>query len=264
MTRSIPKTLAPVVERLELEQPEVVTLQDLASIAKDLDLRTAPPLLAYRLRERGWLLPTPTRGVWEFAPGARAGPYSRSGPLLALRAALARAPDLPLAVALSSAAWGHGLADRVPPRLELALLPGRRPPAGLERQARILPFESRLEPEPLRGVPVQRFETMLVHMAARPTHVRSWGGVVTWIADVVVEAEEPDLRHELAGRPGAVRIRLAYLLQGMWPSLADELARDKRTKVWFGPRAKLRRHSQRLLVADSILPFDPAGLPQVR
>ena len=82
MTRSVPISLAPVVERLELDQPELVTLEQLTKIAAELGVRTAPALIAYRLRMRGWLLSTGLSGAWEFAPGAHAGPYSRGGPLL--------------------------------------------------------------------------------------------------------------------------------------------------------------------------------------
>ena len=41
-------------------------------------VRTATRTVATRLRERGWLLPTGQRGVWEFAPAAVAGAYSLS------------------------------------------------------------------------------------------------------------------------------------------------------------------------------------------
>jgi hypothetical protein len=134
----------------------------------------------------------------------------------------------------------------------------------LRRKARVLSFDARLAPVVRKGVPIQRFETLLVHMAARPSRVRSWGAVVDWLADVVAEAEEADVLTELKGRARAVDIRLAYLVQGLWPGLAQRLGEGATSKVWFGPRRKLRRHSQRWMVADSILPFDPAKLPAVR
>ena len=264
MTRSIPSSLAPVVERLELDQPEIVTLQELTEIAAEAGIGTAPALIAHRLRKRGWLLSTGLNGAWEFAPGAHAGPQSRGGPLLTVRAALALHPELAVSVALGSAAWAHGLADRAPLRVELALPPEARVPAGLMRKARVLSFDARLAPVVRKGVPVQRFETLLVHMAARPSHVRSWGAVLDWLADVVAEAEEADLLAELADRPPAAEVRLAYLIQGLWPDLAQRLGVGVTSKIWFGPRGKLRRHSQRWRVADSILPFDPAKLPAVR
>ena len=264
MTRSIPKGLAPVIERLELDQREIVTLEELTEIAAEAGVRTAPALIAHRLRKRGWLLSTGLSGVWEFAPGALAGPYSRGGPLLPVRAAFALMPELPAAVALTSAAWTYGLADRAPSQIELAVKPGERVPAGLCRRARVLRFDARLNPVERRGVRVQRFETILVHLAARPSHVKSWGAVAEWLGDIVADAVEVDILSELVDRPRAVRVRLAYLLQGLWPELAQRVGADAGTKVWFGPRKKLRRHDQQWHIADSILPFDPTQFSRVR
>jgi len=62
-----------------------------------------------------------------------------------------------------------------------------------------------------------------------------------------------------------VRVRLAYLLHGVSPELADRLLPPEEggrsaAKVWFGPRTSLKRHSSRFAVADTLLPFDPASL----
>lgn len=263
-TRSVPASLAPVVERLELEQTIILTLEHLTELAAELGVRTAPALIAHRLRSRGWLLSTGLSGAWEFAPGAHAGPYSRGGPLLPVRAAFALMPELSAAVALTSAAWVHGLGDRTPSRIELAVKLGEGVPAGLRRKARLLNFDARLDPVKRKGVPVQQFETILVHMAARPSQVKSWGAVAGWLGDTVADAVEADVLAELADRPRAVRVRLAYLLQGLWPELAQRIGADAVTKVWFGPRRKLRRHSQRWHIADSVLPFDPAKFSCVR
>jgi len=264
MTRNLPKSLAPVVECLELNQPEIVTLKQLTEIAAEVGIRTSSSLVAHRLRECGWLLGTGLSGVWEFAPGAHAGPHSRGGPLLQVKAAFALMPDLPAAVALASAVWAHGLADRIPAKIELAVKPGVSVPAGLERRTQILRFNARLDPVKRKGVPVQRFESLLVHMAARPSVIKSWGGIAEWLGDVVSEAIEADILLELADRPRAVGVRLAYLLQGLWPELSEHIGENASTKVWFGPRGKLRRHSQQLQIADTILPFAPAKLPRVR
>lgn len=264
MTRSVPIALAPVVERLELDQPEVVTLKQLTRLVTELGVRTAPALVAHRLQALGWLLRTGLSGAWEFAPGAHAGPHSRGGPLLPVKAALALMPELPAAVALTSAAWVHGLAGRTPPRIQVAVKPGARVPAGLVRNVQILRFDARLKPVKRRGVPVQRFESLLLHMAARPSMVKSWEEVVEWLGDIVAEIVEADVLLELEDRPRAVRMRLAYLVQGLWPELSERIGSGGGSKVWFGPRAKLRRHSQRWHMADSLLPFDPATLPRVR
>ncbi len=54
------------------------------------------------------------------------------------------------------------------------------------------------------------------------------------------------------------------LLQGMRPDIARLFASDVVNKVWFGPRGNLRRHGQAWLIADTLLPLDPAKLPDVR
>lgn len=264
MTRTVPATLAPIVERLELDQPVIVTLDEIRELTREFGIRTAPALVAHRLQTRGWLLKTGLSGAWEFAPGAHAGPHSRGGPLLPIQAALALEPNLPVSVALNSAAWVHGLADRAPAKVQVSVKSGVRVPAGLLRNVRVLRFDARLEPLKRKGVHVQRFESLLVHMAARPSQVKPWADVVEWLGDIVVEAVEADVVRELEDRPRAVRVRLAYLLQGVWPELSDRICSGTNTKVWFGPRQKLRRHSQRWRVADSLLPFDPAALARVR
>ena len=263
-TRTIPRGLGQIVERLELDRPQVITLNELKAIVQEAGIGTSPRLVAQRLRERGWLLSTGLRGVWEFAPASHAGAHSRGGPLLPAIAAFALDPQLRAVVARGSAAWLHGLADRAPRRLELAAVPGERVPAGLERRAKIVIFSARLEPVWKRGLPIQQFETLLVHLAARPSQVSSWGAVAEWLGDVVAGADEAKILSELSDRPRAVWARLAYLISGLWPELAERLGADVTTKVWFGPRRKLRRHSQKWQIADSILPFDPRTLPRVR
>ena len=253
-----------MLQRLELDQPAVVTLKRLTELAAEAGVGTAPELIAHRLRARGWLLPTGLTGVWEFAPAAHAGPHSRGGPLLPVAAAFALRPDLRAAVALGSAAWAHGLADRAPVRAVVAAAPDARLPEGLKRRVDVVRFSSRLPSVQQKGVPVQRLETLLVHLAARPKHVSSWGEVAEWLGDVVAEAEVSKVVTELEGRPRSVRIRLAYLTQGVRPELAERIDARPTSKVWFGPRRELRRHSQKWLVADTLLPFDPAKLPLVR
>jgi hypothetical protein len=80
LTRSIPPSLAPVLERLELDDARLVTTERLAELLRQAGVRTAPRTVAARLRDRGWLLATDQRGVWEFAPAALAGAHSRIGP----------------------------------------------------------------------------------------------------------------------------------------------------------------------------------------
>lgn len=260
VTRTLSPVLGAVVESLELEQPQIVTMALLRDLVQRHGIGTDPRLVALRLRQRGWLLATGVRGVWEFAPGAHAGPYGHGDPLGGVKAAALRYPDLRLQVALSTAAWATGHADRVPGRVEVALPLGVRAPAPLSAAARVTRFDARLEPVKVKGAKVHRPETVLVHMAHRPADVRSWESAVEWLPGVAADTDAALVIEELAGRPATTRVRLGYLLQGLRPDVAEPLQSAVKTKTWFGPRGALLRHSQSWQVADTTLPFDPATL----
>ncbi len=261
LTRSIPPSLAPVVEQLELEDARLVTNAELASILDRLGVRTAPRTVAMRLRERGWLLATGQRGVWEFAPASVAGPHSRSGPTRLLRAVIAR-EGVSCALTFQAAAWATGVAERVPSRLEVAAASRRdaqRLPDGLD----VSVFAPRLEPIVAKGVPVLRPASVLVHMAAAPARVRSWSSAVEWLPELAAEADEDEVLLELDGRPATASARMGYLLQGLRPDIAHRIEAPV-SKTWFGPRRTLLRHDSQWQVADTLLPFDPRALRAAR
>lgn len=268
VTRWIPRSLSPILAELELEAARIVTMAELTRLTKRAGIATPPNVVAGRLRKLGWLLATGTVGVWEFAPAAHAGPISHGDTFLELRAALAARPSLDAAVCLISALAAHHVLERAPDRLEVAVGHGGSLPQGLRRAARVVIFDHRLPPEKILGVPVHRDATVLAHLAARPADVRSWGAVADALPDLIDAVAWADLDAELAGRPRSVRVRLAYLAQGVAPELANRLVPPEEggrsaPKVWFGPRAPLKRHSTRFSVADTLLPFDPAALKPV-
>ncbi len=265
MPRRIPPSLSPILAELELDAARVVTLADLARLVERAGIGTAPRVVAARLRELGWLLPTGTAGVWEFAPASHAGPISHGDPFLALRAALAARPSLHAAVCLRSALAVNNLVERYPDRLEVAVDDSASIPRGLRRATRVVIFGAHLGPELSLGVPVHRLTTVLVHLVTRPTDVRGWGAIADALPDLVDAVAPNDVDIELAGRPRSVRVRLAYLVHGVAPDLADRLVPAEQggraaPKVWFGPRGPLKRHSTRFSIADTLLPFDPAAL----
>jgi predicted transcriptional regulator of viral defense system len=265
MTRRIPPSLSPILTELELEAAQVVSLAELAELVQRAGIGTEPKVVADRLRKLGWLLPTATAGAWEFAPAAHAGPIGHGDPYLELRAALVAQPSLDAAVCLTSALAAHRLVERAPDRLEVAVRAGGSVPRGLRRAAWVVVFDAHLSPEQSLGVPVHRPATVLVHLASRPADVRGWGAIADALPELVDAATPTDVDAELAGRPRSVRVRLAYLAQGVAPDLAECLLPPDQggraaPKVWFGPRAPLKRHSTRFSVADTVLPFDPATL----
>lgn len=259
-TRTLSRALAEIVTDLELEAPMLVDLADLAAIAARHGIRTRARELASRLRERGWLLSTSRPGVYEFAPGAHAGPYGHGDPFMDLRAELRAHPDRPVALALGSALWLHGLGERAPNRHEVAVAPGSAVSAGLRRVYRVVHFQAQTQPSMLRGLPVHSPATTLVHLAARPAHVRSWSPVLDVLPDLLERADVPDLIGELAGRPGSVSARLGYLLSGLLsePESHKLGLHPSGSVVWFGPRATVRRTDRFWGVVDTVLPEHPS------
>lgn len=265
MPRTLSSTLATVVEELELDQPIVVTTAVLRDIADRCGLRTEPFLIAARLRRAGWLLPTDRRGVWEFAPGAHAGPIGHADPTLPLQVALAANPALPAALALATAAWALGFADRRPATLDVAVPVGTRVPVPLARGTAVVSFTSHVGYAAAKGVPCHRPESVLVHLAAAPTAPRSWQSVLQWLPDVAAEADAEVFAAELHARPRAVAVRAGYLLSGMRPDLAAPLVADVGDPVRFGPRAaEPLRHVASWRVLDSLLPSDATTWEAVR
>ncbi len=210
-TRSIPVSTAPVLEELELEQPKLVTKNLLRELAARRQVELPDAELVERLRRHGWLLDLTTRGVWEFAPAARAGPLGSGDPFIELRATLLRRPELAVAVAAESAAWLHGLAGRQPGRHAIAA------PAKLELPPALSSFRTvrhfaRLPAEMLDGLPAWRVSSLLSQMAARPATYRDWPNVEDWLADAVADVDLSEVREELRGLKRSAWARAAYLL----------------------------------------------------
>lgn len=178
-----------------------------------------------------------------------------------MRAFLLQYPDARCGLTFQAAAWAYGIANRVPDRLEVAASD-----AALARQLpqslSVSVFAPRLDTVTQRTVPVLAVESVLVHMAARPSAVRSWASAAEWLPGIAAEGSWPALSEELSDRPAAVVARTGYLLQGLRPDLAAAVRQlsPPRTKTWFGPRRQLLRHDNGWLIADTLLPFDPRTL----
>lgn len=260
--RTLSRGLAHLVADLELRQLTLVRMDDLARLAEEAGLRTPPKILAGRLRAAGWLLPTGQRGVYEFAPGAHAGPYGHGDPFIDLRAALLAGHDS-ATVALGSALWLHGLAERAPDRHEIAVPVKTVVPDSLKQRMRVVHFSARLTPAALDQLPVHQPATILAHLATKPGDVRDWTTFAEALPDLAERSPVNDLDEELHRRPTTVRPRLAYLLSGVAPKTADLLQPTKPNNVtWFGRPRVTRRFDKRFNVADGLLPFDPRELTE--
>jgi predicted transcriptional regulator of viral defense system len=261
--RSLSKQLAPLVAELELRQPTLVTLHELALLAEEAGLRTPAKVVAARLRATGWLLATAQRGVYEFAPGSHSGPYGHGDPFIDLRAAML-AEHYQMVLALQSALWLYGIAERVPDRHELAVPVGAPVPDSVRRRMRVVHFSARLPATDIDQLPVHQPATILVHLVTKPGDVRGWTTFAEALPELAARSLVDDLERELDRRPGTVRPRLAYLLSGVAPAVADSVQPIRPQSVtWFGRSRTSRRFDKRFNVADGLLPFDPRSLTEI-
>lgn len=223
--RSISKSLAPLLESLELDQPRVLTTQDLAARAVQVGLDWRPRDIARRLLESGWLLPLKTRGAWEFAPGARAGALGAGDPFIELRATLARSSDAPFSVAAESAAFLLGLSSRQPePEVISAPTEARIPTAlGEFRVVRWTPRSSLMSK---KGLPCWSVETLIAFMTSKPGRYRDWPNVGEWIGTAFRNLDLTTLRSELDGEARSSWMRAAYLAQRAGDARAAQLLLD--------------------------------------
>lgn len=255
-TRSLPASLAPIVEGLELRQPKVVTSSLLAQIAEETGSHLKVSAIAERLVRRGWLLPLRTRDSWEFAPAAHAGPYGWGDPWIELRALLNHHPTAPVAVAFESAIWQMGFTTHQPTKPVLAHRPGWHPPRGIS--ARTVTYEWRLPLAEIDGLPVWQPATAIVAAADRPTAQGDWHNADDWLPETFRATTPEDVVAEIDGRGKATVARVGYMAE--WShrfdiaDLLDDLLSPRRSVAYLGPRDDKGIWAKRWRLYDSLLP----------
>jgi hypothetical protein len=258
--REIPPSLAPLLAELELDQPRIVAVGDIAALGKRLGLAASARDLTDRLQKHGWLLPLRTRGMYEFVPAARAGRCPSGDPFIELRATLRRRPDLPIQVAGESAAWLHGYATREPNQHVISAPQGLEVPAALD-EFRVVRYTPQSTPAAVDGLPVWSPEALLVAMAARPTLYRDWPNVLDWLGQAVSRLADVALRRELDAHPNGVTARLAYILnRGGHHNQALELIErvgHPRGPVYLGSDRRAGTYDKTFGVVDSLLHTRP-------
>lgn len=252
--RSVPRSIAPVLEALELEQPTLVTLSLLEELVDGTN--SSATHAARMLREHGWLLPLRTSGVWEFAPGARAGAWGGGDPFIELRARLATRP-VDVAIAAESAAWLHGLSTRSPGLHVIGAPSGTNIPKSLDH-FRVVRWSAAGTYEDNDGLPIWSVPTLVAFMGARPERYRDWPNVSEWIADAAKRVTVEALRNELADQPRSGWARTSYLLSiGRQHDLGEELLASAPAgsgPFHLGPRDMKSKFSSRFEVIDHIFP----------
>ncbi len=254
--RTIPPAVAAVLEQLELDQPLVVSSEDLKHAIAITESKTTIRYLVEELTNGGWLLPLRTRGFWEFAPAARAGAIDAGDPHIELRATLQKRPNLPVKLAAESAAWILGFSTRSPNQHVISAPPGLRLPPALN-EYRVVRFIPALDAKTQDGLPLWHVSTLLAAMSHRPASYHDWPNVGDWLTQATKQVSDDDLRAELAGKPRSTWMRLAYLLdRGGKPELASALKTDAppgQGPYYLGRRGQRGRYSSKFDVIDSAL-----------
>ena len=257
VARIITRSVADVVEQLELDGDTVVTVERLAAVMRQLDIAGDPRKLAYELQRGGWLGQLRTRHSWEFLPGARGGPYGAGDRFIEFRAQREVDPTWGGVLAMESAASILGLAQRIPEQEVVALPEGEPFPKALEKGWRYvrtdLPDEAIAEANGLR---TWGFEGLLVGIATRPSGYKDMAGLAQWLETAGDKFDETRVMRLLKSVQPAVRQRTAYLLLVLGNEEAAQWVASEfppRMTAWFGPREAGGRYEPMTKVSDTLL-----------
>ena len=243
MTRSIPTSVAKIVQQLELDGDLLVTVDRLAEVIADVGLshqHADVRALAYDLQRSGWLGPLRTRGAWEFLPGARGGAYGSGDRFIEFRAQQTVDPDWGGVLAMESAASVLGLAQRLPEKEVVALPAHARLPKALTHDWRSVHVAV-----PTRGVTSidgmksWNLEGLILGIAARPSAYEDVAGLGQWLPDAIRRVDVDALIAMLETANPATRQRTAYIVgaAGGDDARTAMVTNYPATEtVWLGPR----------------------------
>ncbi|MEA1978738.1 MAG: type IV toxin-antitoxin system AbiEi family antitoxin [Chloroflexota bacterium] len=255
--RSVPSSLAPIIEELELRQPKLVTKAYLVDIIEDRGLNLNPDDVSHRLQQQGWLLSLKTKDAWEFAPASRAGKIGSGDPFMELRATLYHRKELQVAVAYESAAWLHGF-SRHPPEKDVISLPSEIDPPPALKGFRITHIQGQSDPVQIDQLPIWSVETLIVLMGDRPMSYRAWPTVMEWLGEATSRADYGLILKELSGRGTATWARTGYILEAggrddFGEKIRQQLDPSRKGPFYLGPRNSPGKVDKRWDVRDSIL-----------
>jgi hypothetical protein len=240
-----------------LRQPVIVTRTMLAEIVSRLGTGVPTHAAIERLVRFGWLLPLRTRGAWEFAPAARAGPIGSGDPWVELRAVLANEPTAPVAIACESAVWELGHTSHQPTIPVLGHRPGWTFPIALPIRA--VSFDWRLPARSIRGLPMWTEATIVVAAAHRPAAQGDWANADEWLSETFRAADRTSVVAEAAGRNISTLARLGYLAEwsgreDIASDVAALLPSSESRVTYLGRRDRPQRWIHKWRVYDSLLP----------
>ena len=222
-----------------MRQVRLVTTEDLARLMGSESRGWRVGDAVADLVTRGWLRPLPVRGSYEFLPAA-SGPWESGDPWMELRAALVKNPNLAPQVALGSAAFLRGYADRHPSTdIIIVNINGSAHP-GLRRTYRTIRTQpSRLfGATPIDGIPVATPARLVLEAA---TWWRDAGGVMNedrWIRPALEAANINELCAGALRLGRVTTARAGYLAHHVGNSRAEGALQDlpRARPVSLGPR----------------------------
>jgi hypothetical protein len=257
--RSVPSSLAPIIEELELRQPKLVTKASLENIIAERSLELRPEDVSHRLQQQGWLLSLKTTDAWEFAPASRAGRIGSGDPFIELRATLHHRPDFPVAVAYESAAWLYGYSRR-PAEKDVLSIPSHIDPPPALQGFRITHILGQIDPIQIDELPVWSVESLIVLMAERPMSYRAWPTVMEWLEEATSKIHYELVLEELSGRGMATWARTGYILEAggrndLGEKIYQQINESRKGPFYLGPRRVPGRVDKRWDVRDSVLMY---------
>lgn len=253
----ITRSIANVVELLEVDGEVVVTVDRLTAVMRQAGQDGDPRQLAYELQRAGWLGRLRTRHAWEFLPGARGGKYGSGDRFIEFRAQHAVDPNWSGVLAMESAASVLGFAQRIPER-EVLALPGEerfpRALAGNWRHVRIdLPHSAIAT---VNGLDTWTLEGLLVGIAVRPSAYKDVVGLGQWLEDAAHDVDTAIVVGLLQPMGSATRQRAAYLLAAARAGAAAAAIVETyppSAVAWLGPREAGGFFDSNTKVNDSLL-----------
>jgi len=178
-----------------------------------------------------------TQGVWEFIPGSRAGAYGSGDRFIELRGYLAMHSGWRGALAMESAATILGLAQHLPGREVISIIPGERCPRALSDWRMVSIDMSDVGRIHQDGLPLWNTDGLIAGIAMRPSAYHDLAGLAQWLPEVKHRLHGAELMACLAGAPESAWQRAAYLTR---IAGADDVCRailgqrPPRHPVWFG------------------------------
>jgi hypothetical protein len=214
-----------------------------------------------QMNNTGWLVPTKTRGLWEFSSGSQVGTQGSSNIFLPLMAALMKRSNLDIAVSMESAAFIHELSEHPPRKGVIAVAKGTSRKGALANYRHVnlnLGEEATVQ---IDGVPVHSIMGLLAAMAIRPFAYRDWPNVKTWLpkaCENVILQDEKDSQSKrgilnlidlLEGYPISAYARAAYFFRfSDQQEAVDQILKKVGTNfegpIYLGPRESLNSRSR--------------------